>query len=65
MASLFRQEDRQPFRPAFLYKSGGSKHKQAEGAKLTLPLLVLGTFKFWLSVLTTAAVTEFEFCTWI
>lgn len=61
--SLFRQEERigsllgLPF-----YMSGGSKHQQAEVARLTLPPLVLGTFKLWLSALT-AAVTELDLLT--
>ena len=61
--SLFRQEERigsllgLPF-----YMSGGPKHQQAEVARLTLPPLVLGAFKLWLSALT-AAVTELDFLT--
>lgn len=67
IVSLFRQEERigsllgLPF-----YMSGGSKHQQAEVARLTLPLLLLGTFKLWLSVtLLTAVVTELELLTGI
>ncbi len=65
IVSLFRQEERigslvgLPF-----YMSGGSKHQQAEVARLTLPLLLLGTFKLWLSAtLLTVAVTELELLT--
>lgn len=54
--SLFRQEKRTgrllglPF-----YMSGGSKHRQAEVAWLPPPPLVaVGTFKLWLTVLTDA-----------
>lgn len=58
--SLFRQEKRigsllgLPF-----YMSGGSKHRQAEVARLTLPPWDAGTFKLWFSVLADA-VNELE-----
>ena len=63
--SLFRQEDRQPFGSGFFYNSGGSKHQKAKVARVTLPPLVLGTFKLWLCVLTTIADTETELLTGI
>lgn len=37
---------------------GGSKHRQAEVAWLTLPPLVVGTFKLWLCVSTDAVITQ-------
>lgn len=58
--SLFRQEERIGSLSALpFYMSGGSKHQQNRVAKLTLPLLVLGTFKLWLCV-RTAGVSESE-----
>lgn len=56
--SLFRQEERiGRFLGLPLYMSGGSKQQQAEVSSLTLPPLVVGAFKLWLSVLS-VAVTE-------
>lgn len=61
--SLFRQEKRiGSFLGLPFYMSGGSKQRQAEVARLTLPPLVMGTFTLWLSVLTNA-VNELELLT--
>lgn len=59
IVSLFRQQKRVgslsglPF-----YMRGGSKHRQAEVAWLTLLPLVVGTFKLWLCVSADAVITQ-------